>query len=62
MTDKHDYREEIYINAAEYALLRELAGELGLSKSATWRYCLHRVGDDHMRRKRMAETGKVVEI
>jgi len=62
MTDRRDYREETLLNAAEFALLREISGDLGLSKSSAIRYCIHVVGDDLMRRKRQAETGRVTEL
>lgn len=60
--NKRDYREETLLNAAEFALLREIAGDLGLSKAAALRYCMHVVGDDHMRRKRLAETGRLTDV
>jgi len=60
--EKHDIREEALLNAADYAMLKELSADLGLSKSATLRYCLHSVGNKHIRKKRAAETGLTTEI
>lgn len=56
MMDKRDFREETALNAAEFALLRVMAGHFGLSKSATLRYCLHVVGKDFMRKRRASDT------
>ena len=61
MIDKRDYREETALNAAEFALLKFVSSELGQSKSATLRYCLHRIGDELMRNKRLRETGLSTE-
>ncbi len=57
--NKRDFREETNLNAAEFALLKELAGELGLSKSAALRYCLHEIGDKVIRSKHVRDTGIV---
>lgn len=56
MNNRRDFREETKLNAAEFALLREVAGQLGLSKSAALRYCLHSVGKNFMRKRRAADT------
>lgn len=62
MTDKRDYREETFLNAAEFSLLRELAGFYGLSKSAMLRLCLHQVGDEFMRKQRLNDTAEKAEV
>ena len=56
MNNRRDFREETKLNAAEFALLREVAGQLGLSKSAALRYCLHSVGKNFMRKRRAEDT------
>lgn len=61
MIEKRDFREETALNAAEWALLRTLAGQLGISKSATLRYCLHTVGNDFMRKRRASDTVETTE-
>lgn len=61
MQDKRDFREETALNAAEFALLRLMAGQLGLSKSATIRYCIHQVGKDCMRKRRVSDTDESTE-
>ncbi len=52
-----DFREETHLNAAEELLLKELAGDLGLNKSATLRYCLLAIGNKHIRNKLIQDTG-----
>jgi len=61
MKNRRDFREETNLNAAEFALLRMIAGQLGLSKSAALRYCLHSVGKDFMRKRRAADTNELSE-
>lgn len=60
--DKRDFREETLLNASEFTLLREIAGDLGLSKSATIRYCIHVVGADLIRRKHQFNTRILPEV
>lgn len=62
MHDKRDYREETALNAAEERLLAYVAGKYGVSKSAALRLCLHRVGDDLLRKERLAATGEFTEV
>lgn len=61
MENKRDFREETNLNAAEFALLRTMAGQFGISKSATLRYCLHKVGNDFMRKRRSDDTYEISE-
>ena len=60
--DKRDFREETLLNASEFTLLREIAGDLGLSKSAAIRYCIHVVGSDLIRRKHQFDTRMLPEV
>jgi len=61
-TDKRDFREETQLNAAEERLLIYVAGKYGVSKSAALRICLHAVGDDLVRKERLAATGISTEL
>lgn len=61
MKNNRDFREETALNAAEFALLRAIAGQLGLSKSATIRYCIHAIGKDFMRKRRVSDTAELTE-
>lgn len=60
--DKRDFREETQLNAAEERLLEYVAGKYGVSKSAALRLCLHVVGDDLVRKDRLAATGLITEL
>lgn len=60
--DKRDFREETALNAAEESLLIMVAGRYGVSKSAALRIALHIVGDNIMRKDRLAETGEVTDF
>ena len=60
--NKRDYREETALNHAEELALKELSGDLGLSKSATLRYCLHLVVNHVARKKRIADIGELTEV
>ena len=60
--DKRDFREETNLNAAEERLLVFVAGKLGVSKSAALRIALHALGDDLVRKDRLAETGLISEL
>lgn len=59
--DKRDFREETLLNASEEALLIMLSGQHGLNKSAMLRLCLHIVGDDFIRKRRLSDTGLLTE-
>lgn len=61
MAEKRDFREETVLNSAEFALLKNLASELGLSKSAVLRFALHFLGDHVTRKKRLSDTGLFTE-
>jgi len=61
MNDKRDFREETLLNAAEERLLTFVAGKYGVSKSSALRLCLHVVGDDLVRKDRLADTGIVTD-
>ena len=61
MAEKRDFREETLLNAAEFSLLREMSGDLGIAKAAVLRYCLHVVGNEFIKNKRLKETGIVTE-
>jgi len=60
--NKRDYREETAFNAAEERLLVWSSGKLGLSKSATLRLALHRLGDDLLRKEKLSETGLITDL
>jgi hypothetical protein len=60
--DKRDFREETNLNAAEERLLKYIADKLGVSKSAAMRLCIHIVGDDLLRKERLADTGILSEV
>jgi len=62
MKEKRDYREETALNAAEEALLHEIAGKFGVSKSAALRICLHHVGDHITRQSRLQDTGILTDV
>ena len=54
--EKRDFREETHLNAAEWQMLRSIAGRYGVSKSAALRLCLHIVGDKITRDELMKDT------
>jgi hypothetical protein len=58
---KRDFREETALNVAEFTLLKQLAQELGLSKSATLRFALHHLGSKFIKDKILKETGLFTE-
>jgi hypothetical protein len=45
--EKHDFREETNLNAAEWLKLKTLASELGKTKSATLSHCLREYGNSN---------------
>jgi hypothetical protein len=51
-----DFKEETLLNSAEFYMLRELAGQMGLSKSATLRLALLQLGDNFLRKQRCTDT------
>jgi transcriptional antiterminator len=61
MNDKRDFLEETLLNAAEYVLLKEVAAEIGLSKSSVLRHCLLEVWHKVIQRKRARESGLAPE-
>jgi len=62
MNEKRDFREETLLNAAEEALLKEISGKFGVSKSAALRICLHHVGDQITRQSRLRDTGILTDV
>jgi len=58
---KRDFREETALNVAEFTLLKLLAQELGLSKSAILRLALHQLGSKFIKDKILKETGLFTE-
>ena len=60
--DRRDFREETQLNSAEFYMLRDLAGQLGLSKAAVLRLALHQLGDKFITEQRLRETGIVTGI
>jgi len=58
---KRDFREETALNVAEFTLLKLLAQELGLSKSAILRLALHQLGNKFIKDKILKETGLFTE-
>ena len=56
MRNRRDFKEEVMLNSAEFYLLREIAGQMGLPKSAALRYALLHLGDKFTRERIAAET------
>jgi len=60
--DKRDFREETLLNAAEWNMLKKVAGKYGVSKAAALRLCLHVVGDKITRDEMLTPTVELPEV
>jgi len=59
---KRDFREETLLNAAEWNMLKTVAGKYGVSKSAVLRMGLLALGDKITRAEAMQNTGIFPEL
>ena len=53
---RRDFKEEVMLNSAEWYLLKEIAGQMGSSKSTVLRYALLQLGNKFTRERIADET------